>query len=73
MYPAIQDKIYKELDEVFGPIPRQIEIEDLEKLNYFKMCVNEILRLFPIGPFIVRTAIDDVKIGKQNIFIASIG
>ncbi|GBP32908.1 Cytochrome P450 4C1 [Eumeta japonica] len=53
-YPDIQERIYRELCDVFGKSERQLEKEDLPKLIYTERVIKESLRLFPPGPFVAR-------------------
>ncbi|CAB0014282.1 unnamed protein product, partial [Nesidiocoris tenuis] len=39
-----QERAYNELKDIFGDSTRQPEEEDLKKMEYLDMCVNEALR-----------------------------
>lgn len=43
-----------------------ISINDLNKLPYLDMCVKDILRLAPVGPFIIRQPYEDFEIGSAR-------
>lgn len=62
MYPHIQDKIVKEIETVLGSLDQNVEYKNLVELKYLDMCVKEVLRLFPIGPFILRKLNGDIKL-----------
>lgn len=68
MYPQYQEKIYQEIHSELGTDPENVTPESVQKLQYLDMCLKEILRLFPIAPFIMRKTTEDVQIGKR-IFI----
>lgn len=63
MYPDLQKKAAQEVYDVVGPIPNKVELCDLDKLTYMDMCIKEVLRLFPIAPYIMRESSEDFKIG----------
>ncbi|KAF2902221.1 hypothetical protein ILUMI_03963 [Ignelater luminosus] len=67
MYPKIQNKVAEELKETFGLEPREVKLEDLPQLRYLLMCIKDVLRLFPIAPFIMRIASEDCQIEKWTI------
>ncbi|ENN80788.1 hypothetical protein D910_08498 [Dendroctonus ponderosae] len=53
MHKDIQNKVLQELQEVLDG--RQlVTLEDAAKLKYMEMCINEAMRLFPVGPFLPR-------------------
>ncbi|XP_050670866.1 cytochrome P450 4C1-like [Leptidea sinapis] len=59
-YPAVQQKVYNELQEVFGDSDRILEKEDLPKLQYLERAIKETLRLYCSVPFILRRADTDI-------------
>uniref|UniRef100_UPI003AF32C46 cytochrome P450 4C1-like n=1 Tax=Achroia grisella TaxID=688607 RepID=UPI003AF32C46 len=65
--PTIQDKIYKELKEVFGGSTRHADIDDLSKLKYLDNCIKESLRLYPPAHFISRQLNETVKLGNYTV------
>jgi cytochrome P450 len=67
MYPKIQDKVIEEIHHVLGN-KNQLELDDLSKLVYQEMCIRDVLRLFPIAPFIMRTSAEDFQIGTTRAF-----
>lgn len=66
MYPEIQEKVYKEIIDVIGSECKDIEYSHLGKLTYLDMCIKDVLRLFPIAPFIMRKASADCYIGVKS-------
>ncbi|XP_045467262.1 cytochrome P450 4C1-like [Harmonia axyridis] len=66
MYPEYQQKVYEEAIEVLGQ-DRYPTKADLPKLKFTEMFIKETLRLFPIGPFLLRVASDDFKMDDLTI------
>ncbi|XP_055638450.1 cytochrome P450 4c21-like [Toxorhynchites rutilus septentrionalis] len=77
-YPQIQEKVYKEIVEVF-PLedPVNFTQETLKQLEYTEMFLKECLRLYPIGPHLMREGIaefelDGMKVPKGMFYLVSI-
>ncbi|XP_044733712.1 cytochrome P450 4C1-like [Chrysoperla carnea] len=69
MHPEIQEKVYKEILEVSGETKDYYtEWETYPEFKYLEMVIKESLRLFPIGPTIMREVIQDIKL-KNDIVI----
>ncbi|XP_055545986.1 cytochrome P450 4c21-like isoform X2 [Wyeomyia smithii] len=78
MYPHLQEKVYAEIKEVF-PVSSELNFspENLRHLRYTEMFIKECLRLFPIGPIIVRKTMSDIeldgiKVPTGTVFAISI-
>lgn len=77
MHPEIQQKVYEEIMDVIGP-DRPVEHSDLPQLKYTERFIKEVLRLFPVGPLVVRAHETDINLGKllkyfaRKSFIATI-
>ncbi|XP_060801134.1 cytochrome P450 4d2 [Amyelois transitella] len=77
-HPDVQEKVYNELQEVFGDSDRPVTLEDLPRLKYLEAVVKETLRLYPPASNIVREADKDfllpsgVKVFKGSNLIISI-
>ncbi|KAJ8978053.1 hypothetical protein NQ317_015234 [Molorchus minor] len=67
MYPEYQEKAVKEIKEILGETPRPISIGEINKLVYLEMCIKDVLRLFPIAPYILRTTLEDYPLGRDNL------
>ncbi|CAK1604022.1 unnamed protein product [Parnassius mnemosyne] len=73
MYPKIQDRVFQELQEVFGDSDRPLVKEDLIHLKYLERVVKESLRLFPPVPFIIRKVLEDVVLPSGRVLPAGSG
>ncbi|CAG5014227.1 unnamed protein product [Parnassius apollo] len=67
-HKEVQDKIYKELEEVFGQSDRDVEKQDLPRLTYLEAVVKESLRLYPIAPVINRLIDKDLKLKNYTLY-----
>ncbi|CAG5014176.1 unnamed protein product [Parnassius apollo] len=67
-YKEVQDKIYKELEEVFGQSDRDVEKQDLPRLTYLEAVIKESLRLYPIVPVINRFIDKDLKLKNYTLY-----
>ncbi|KAJ8976119.1 hypothetical protein NQ317_019384 [Molorchus minor] len=65
MYPTIQNKVVDEILNIVGM--RDIEEADLGRLEYLDMVIKDVLRLFPIAPFIAREATQDFQLDTWMI------
>ncbi|KAF5283092.1 hypothetical protein FQA39_LY17433 [Lamprigera yunnana] len=63
MFPDIQQKVYEEVMDVLGP-DRIVEHSDLNKFEFLERVLKEAMRLFPIGPLIVRAITKDIQLEK---------
>ncbi|XP_075970993.1 uncharacterized protein LOC142973239 [Anticarsia gemmatalis] len=61
-YPEVQEKVYQELQEVFGDSDRVPTFDDLLRLKYLDAVIRETLRLYPPVPIITRKVEREVVI-----------
>ncbi|XP_034250036.1 cytochrome P450 4V2-like [Thrips palmi] len=66
----VQDRIARELDDVFGGSDRPIETADLPHLQYLECAIKESMRLFPPTFGISRQATQDVKLPSGHVLPA---
>ncbi|XP_063630769.1 cytochrome P450 4C1-like [Cydia splendana] len=68
-YPDVQDKVYQELQEVFGESDRAVTPEDLPKLTYLEAVIKESLRLYPPVPVVVREVHEDILLPSGTTLV----
>lgn len=64
MHPEIQDKVYDELQEIFGDSKEAITKEDLDKMVFLQRVIKETIRLFPFSPVVGRKLSNDIQLSK---------
>lgn len=67
MHPDVQDRVYEELHSVYNSQDEETTNEHFPKLIYLEQVIKETLRLYPVGPFIIRKAMKDIQISKCTI------
>ncbi|KAI5634880.1 cytochrome p450 domain-containing protein [Phthorimaea operculella] len=63
----VQDKLYKEIQEIFQDSDRPITNADLSRMQYCEAVIYETLRLYPFVPLYFLNADKDLKINKCTI------
>jgi len=63
--PEVRERFYREVDEVLGQRP--ITAEDLPRLVYTRMVVDETLRVYPPVWVVARTAVRDMELGGYQV------
>ncbi|XP_067134662.1 cytochrome P450 4C1-like [Centruroides vittatus] len=64
LHPDIQEKVYQELQEIFGEnTNKSITSEELKRMKYLECIIKETLRIYPPVPLIVRKNPSDIKVG----------
>ncbi|VVC93626.1 unnamed protein product [Leptidea sinapis] len=61
----VQDRIFDELESIYGDSSRRPTMEDLSKMQYLECCIKESLRLYPPVPFISRRLTEPVKLSQK--------
>lgn len=64
MYPDIQDRLYEELRQVYDSQDENTSYKRVQQLPYLDMVLREGMRMFPVAPFIVRTATADTPVSN---------
>ncbi|XP_073951334.1 cytochrome P450 4C1-like isoform X2 [Choristoneura fumiferana] len=59
-FPNVQEKVYEELQDVFGDSDRPLTVQDLPNLKYLDAVMKETLRMYPPVPVTVREVHNDV-------------
>ncbi|XP_048481048.1 cytochrome P450 4C1-like [Plutella xylostella] len=75
-HKEVQDKLFKEMQEIFGDSNRPVEKEDLAKMKYCEAVVLESLRLFPPIPGTLRlaevdTPMDGFTVPAGSVFVVN--
>lgn len=52
--------------DVIGP-EKYVEYSDLPNLKYTERVLKEVMRLFPIGPLVVRAHEEDIEMGNYYL------
>lgn len=61
MFPDYQERVYEEIMDVIGP-DRRITVHDLPKLQFMERVIKETMRIFPVGPLLVRKLTGDIML-----------
>lgn len=64
-YPEVQTRLHRELDEVLGG--RLPTADDLPRLKYTRMVMEESMRVYPPVPRLVRTTVRDYQVGRFTV------
>ncbi|CAH0697150.1 unnamed protein product [Spodoptera exigua] len=72
-YPEVQDKIYKEIQEVLQNMEDDFTKHDLQKLVYLEAVMKETMRLYVAVPIIARQIDVDVKLKNCTVRADSTG
>lgn len=67
MHPTLQERLFEELRSNYTLPNEETTYEHLLSLKYLDRVVKEGLRLFPVGPFLVRTVSANVTISNCTI------
>ncbi|KAL7037290.1 hypothetical protein ACKWTF_009155 [Chironomus riparius] len=64
----VQQKVVDELHQIFGKTQEtpNIELENLNELVYLEMVINEVMRLYPVVPFVVRHVDEELILGMLS-------
>ncbi|XP_031338814.1 cytochrome P450 4g15-like [Photinus pyralis] len=63
-HPEVQDKVIKEMDDIFGSSERSATFADTLEMKYLERCILETLRMYPPVPVIARQL-------KRNVPLAN--
>lgn len=64
MHQDKQDKVYKEIIEIFPSADMTINQESLDKLKYFDLVIKESMRLLPPVPLVGRETLEDLDLNE---------
>ncbi|KAF5302921.1 hypothetical protein FQA39_LY02101 [Lamprigera yunnana] len=66
IYPDVQEKVIREMDEIFGDSDRPATFADTLEMKYLERCLLETLRLYPPVPVIARQLKENVKLANGD-------
>ncbi|KAB7504045.1 Cytochrome P450 4C1 [Armadillidium nasatum] len=66
-HPSIQNKVYEELEAIFGKSDRAAASSDIREMKYLECCIKESLRLFPSVPIYGRELKENLVVGEYVI------
>lgn len=61
--------MYNEIVEVYAQkssMDECLSSEDLQKLEYTERVIKETMRIFPVGPILVRKVTEDFELGQYS-------
>lgn len=64
MHPNVQERLFQELRAVFASQDEDMTYEHMQQLPYLDQVIKEVLRLYPVGPFMVRRTTADVQLSN---------
>jgi cytochrome P450 len=67
LHPHIQEKIFKELQTVFGSVHEEVTDDHLKQLTYLDLVIKETLRFWSPVPFIARRVGQDMELGRLRL------
>ncbi|KAJ6636721.1 putative cytochrome P450, partial [Pseudolycoriella hygida] len=67
MHQDVQERAFQEIKSAHASQYSDTDAEVMTKLNYLEMVIRETMRILPVGPFLGREALEDVKISKCTI------
>ncbi|CAG9770987.1 unnamed protein product [Ceutorhynchus assimilis] len=67
-YQNIQDKVYKEIDQIIcGNYAQSIQLDQVNRMHYLEQCLKETMRLMPSIPLVARELTTDVTLENHTI------
>lgn len=60
LHQEIQENVYQEIYSIFGETDRDPSLQDLDQMVYTERVIKESMRLFPVGPLLLRKTQKDI-------------
>lgn len=67
MHPDIQERAFEELKSLYDSPDEYSSYERIQQLTYLDCVLKEVMRMFPVAPFIVRCCIANTKLRTFTI------
>lgn len=67
--PDIQEKVMREVDEIFGDSDRPCTFQDTLEMKYLERCIMETLRMYPPVPAIAREIQQDLQLVSSDLVV----
>lgn len=67
MHPEIQERLFEELERVCDSADEYLSCERIQQLAYLDCVLKEVMRMFPVAPFIVRCCTADTNLSMCTI------
>lgn len=62
MHQDVQERVFQEIKSAHADQYCGTDAEAMTKLHYLEMVIRETMRVLPVGPFLGRESLADVKI-----------
>jgi len=66
MLPCLQERVYEELNAIFGESKRQATMKDTQEMRYMDQVIKETLRLYPSVPIFLRKLREDLPLSSKK-------
>lgn len=63
-HPEVEQRVMDELNAVLGDLPpdANLTMDHITQLTYMEQVIKEVLRMFPVAPFLMRHCTEDTKL-----------
>ncbi|XP_053699360.1 cytochrome P450 4g15-like [Sabethes cyaneus] len=69
IHQDIQDRVYKEIKQIFGDSNRKATFNDTLEMKYLERVIFETLRMYPPVPVIARKLTEEVRLASHNYVV----
>uniref|UniRef100_A0A1Q3FRH5 Putative cytochrome p450 n=2 Tax=Culex tarsalis TaxID=7177 RepID=A0A1Q3FRH5_CULTA len=71
IHQDVQDKVYKEIKQIFGDSKRKATFNDTMEMKYLERVIFETLRMYPPVPAIARKLTQEVRLASHDYVVPS--